>query len=212
MAFSPTPSMKDVHDANLAAFSPNPYFIGGFFFPQQIAQLFWLWKLWQADGTREELAEMTDYAPFYALGNVCIGTWMFFWNANDLKTSNVFVIVNTAAQLFYLATRLKPLNTKSTNSVLTHVVAKTFAGIGVLDLLHNSSAAFYKGVPPNGLTKVLTGVGFAGLASVSDWILGGCLVYDLVALAVGQGGEWGTLLGGYAVGTAAIVGMRNWFM
>ncbi len=58
----------------------------------------------------------------------------------------------------------------------------------------------------------MTGVGFAGIASVSDWIFGGCLVYDLIALAVGQGGAWGQLLGAYAVGTAAIVGLRNWFM
>jgi hypothetical protein len=207
-----TPSMKDIHDSNLAAFSPTPYAIGLFFLPQQIAQLVWLWKLWRADGTREEVAEATDYAPVYALGNFCIGTWMFFWNANDLKTSNIFVIINTVAHLLYLATRLKPMNTQSRTSVLTHVVAKTFAGIGVLDLLHNSSAAYYKGVPPNGLTQILTGVGFAGLASVSDWIFGGCLVYDLVALAIGQGGAWGRLLGAYAVGTAAIVGLRNWFI
>lgn len=32
--------------------------------------------------------------------------------------------------------------------------------------------------------RVLTGLCFAGLAAGSDWILGGCLVYDLVALAV----------------------------
>jgi len=37
----------------------------------------------------------------------------------------------------------------------------------------------------------------------------GCLVYDLVALAVGQGGSWGLLLAGYAVGSSAIVAARN---
>lgn len=135
---------------------------------------------------------------------------MFFWNSNELKTANIFVIINTVAQLSYLATRLRPLNTKSTNSILTHVVAKTFAGIGVLDILHNTSAAYFRGVPPSGLTKILTGIGFAGLASVSDWIFGGCLVYDLVALAVGQGGAWGQLLGGYAAMTAGVVGLKNW--
>jgi len=34
-------------------------------------------------------------------------------------------------------------------------------------------------------------------------------VYDLVALAVGQGGSWGLLLAGYAVGSSAIVAARN---
>jgi hypothetical protein len=36
------------------------------------------------------------------------------------------------------------------------------------------------------------------------------LVYDLVALGIGQGGRWGTLLGAYAGVTAGIVGWRNW--
>jgi len=174
--------------------------------------LAWLWRLWSRKGTEEEIREMVDYAPYYAVGNVCIGTWMFFWNSNHLKISNIFVIINTFTQLYYLATRIKPLNTKSTNSILTHVVAKTFAGIGVLDLLHNTSAAYFVGQPPSTLVKVLTGVGFAGLASVSDWIFGGCLVWDLAGLAVGQGGNWGALLGGYAAVVAGIVGVKNWIV
>lgn len=144
---------------------------------------------------------------------------MFFWNSNNLSTANIFVIVNTTAQLLYLATRLKPLRTNSWPSILNHVVAKSFAGIGVLDLLHNTSAAYYVRQPPSLLTKILTGVGFGALATVSDWIFGGCLVYDLIGLSVGQriyrtgGGEaWGNLLGAYAVGTAAIVGLRNWML
>jgi hypothetical protein len=209
------PNMQDIHYRNLAAFSPRPEFIGAFFFPQQIIQLIWLYRLWQGkniQSTNEvEVQEMTDYAPYYVLGNVCIGSWMFFWNTNNLKTSNIFVTINTLAQLTYLVTTLRPMNTHSTNSIMTHTVAKTFAGIGILDLLHNTSAAYYKGVAPSTLVKILTGVGFAGMASMSDWIFGGCMVYDLAGLAVGQGGDWGKLLGGYAVGTGAIVAMKNWF-
>jgi hypothetical protein len=137
---------------------------------------------------------------------------MFFWNSSNLATSNIFVILNTSAQILYLTTRLAPLNRKSTPSILTHIVAKTFAGIGVLDLLHNTSAAYFKGVPPTTAVKVLTGLGFAAGASVSDWIFGGCLVYDLVGLAVGQGGQWGSLLGGYAAMTAGIVAAKNYIM
>lgn len=69
-----SPNMKDVHDANLSFFSPQPYFIALFFFPQQIAQLVWLWKLWKKDGTEKEVQEMVDYTPVYALGNICIGS------------------------------------------------------------------------------------------------------------------------------------------
>jgi hypothetical protein len=136
---------------------------------------------------------------------------MFFWNSNNLETSNIFVIINTVSQLVYISTLLPPLDTRSTPNLLTHIVAKSFAGIGVLDLLHNTSAAYYRGVPPSSLMQIATGVAFAGAASVSDWMLGGCLVYDLVALSMGQEGGWSRLLGGYAVATAGIVGMRNWF-
>lgn len=148
------------------------------------------------------------------LANQSSLAWMFFWNSDNLATSNIFVWINTLAQLYYISTQIAPLNTRSTTSILTHIVAKTFAGIGVLDLLHNTSAAYYVGVPPNTLVKVATGLGFAAMASLSDWIFGGCLVWDLAGLAAGQGimdGKgWGQLLGAYAVGTAAIVGAKNW--
>lgn len=136
---------------------------------------------------------------------------MFFWNSNNLETSNIFVIINTVAQLSYIATTLEPLDRRSTPNFLTHIVSKTFAGIGVLDLLHNTAAAYYRGVAPSSVVQIATGVGFAAAASMSDWIFGGCLVYDLVALSCGQEGNWGRLLGGYAAMTAGIVGLKNWF-
>jgi len=139
--------------------------------------------------------------------------WMVFWNASALKTANVFVLINSFTQLYYIFGRLPPTNTRSTSSVLTHIVSKTFAGIGVLDLLHNSSVAYFDHQGPNTLVKVLTGVGFGALASMSDWIFGGCLAYDLVALAVGQRGigqtSWSNLLGVYALGIAGIVAAKN---
>ncbi|PQE28097.1 concanavalin a-like lectins glucanase protein [Rutstroemia sp. NJR-2017a WRK4] len=214
-----TPNMKDVHDANLSFWSPQPYAIALFFFPQQIFQLVWLYRLWKLDPKksekeRRETEIMTDFVPFYALGNLCIAFWMIFWNASSLKTANIFVLINSFTQLYYIFGRLSPMNTKSTSSMLTHVVAKTFAGIGVLDLLHNGSVAYFDHQGPNTMVKVLTGVGFGAVASMSDWIFGGCLVYDLVALAVGQRqiGEsgWSNLLGVYALGTAGLVGLRNW--
>ena len=139
----------------------------------------------------------------------------FFWNAENLKVADTFVIVNTVAQLYYVFTQLEPLNTKNWNSILTHVVSKTFAGIGVLDILHNTSVGWFKDQQPGTLVKVATGLGFAGLSAASDWILGGCLVYDLIGLSVGQAsyskdGSWSYLLGAYAVGCAAIVGMKNY--
>lgn len=212
-----TPNMKDVHDANLSFWSPQPFFIAGFFFPQQLFQLAWLWRLWRSNdqSALEDGAvnTMVDFSPFYTVGNLCIASWMVFWNASDLKTSNIFVVINSLAQLYYIFGRLPPMNLNSTNSVLTHIVSKTFAGIGVLDLLHNGSVAYFVHQQPSTAVKVLTGLGFAGLASCSDWIFGGCLVYDLVALSVGQrayGNEsWSNMLGVFAAGTAAIVAAKN---
>lgn len=208
--------MKDIHDANLSFFSPQPYFIGGFFFPQQLFQLAWLYNLYRAKAASEPgVADMLKYVPYYVLGNVCIGTWMFFWNSERLEIANVFVVVNSVAQLYAVFALLPPMNTRNWRSILTHVVAKSFAGIGVLDLLHNGSVAYFKDMEPSALVKIGTAVGFAGLSAVSDWILGGCLVYDLVGLAVGQAtyskdGSWSFLLGAYAVGCAAIVGLKNY--
>lgn len=226
--------MKDINDRNISFFSPHPYFIAGFFGSQQLLQLVWLYRLWKLDpkkpAEREELDTIVDYVPYYALGNLCIASmylnvrvrgargtkkltlptaWMIFWNSERLDISQACVTVNTFTQLFYLIARLQPMNTSSISSILTHVVAKTFAGIGVLDFLHNGAAAFLPGEPATSAVRVLTGVGFGAASTASDWIFGSCLVYDLVALAVGQSGNWRTLLGAYAVGSAGIVVAKN---
>lgn len=134
---------------------------------------------------------------------------MLAWNNSRLDISNIFVMVNTFTQLYYIAARLGPMNTRSTSSILTHIVSKTFAGIGVLDFLHNTSAAYFVGEPATFPIKVLTGVGFGLASAASDWIFGGCLVYDLVALAAGQSGDWRNWLSVYAVGATGIVAARN---
>ncbi len=79
------PNMKNVHDANLSFFSPQPFFIAGFFFPQQLFQIAWMWRLWKlsskrsggdvtSQGEEKELQEVVDYVPYFALGNLCIGS------------------------------------------------------------------------------------------------------------------------------------------
>lgn len=71
------PNMLDIHNQNLAAFSPYPYAIGAFFFPQQLFQLAWLWKLWRQDGNAQECGMMNKFAWVYSLGNFCIGSKFF---------------------------------------------------------------------------------------------------------------------------------------
>jgi len=74
-----SPNMKDVHDANLSFWSPQPYFIAGFFFPQQLFQLAWLYRLYKLDPKknekeRQEVEQMVDFVPYYAVGNLCIAS------------------------------------------------------------------------------------------------------------------------------------------
>lgn len=79
-----TPNMKDVNDANVSFWSPQPYFIGAFFFPQQFFQLAWLYKLYKMSGKvkdgsasaqeKAEVDEMVQFVPYYVIGNICIGS------------------------------------------------------------------------------------------------------------------------------------------
>lgn len=75
-----SPNMKQIHDRNMAAFSPYANMIGYFFFPQQVLQLWWLRRLW----TNPE-NEQVKYVPYYALGNFCIAGWMLFWVPSSQK-------------------------------------------------------------------------------------------------------------------------------
>jgi hypothetical protein len=72
-----SPNMKDIHDQNMSFFSPQPFFIAGFFFPQQLFQLGWLYRLYKLDpkkspAEKEELDQIVDFVPYYSLGNLCI--------------------------------------------------------------------------------------------------------------------------------------------
>jgi hypothetical protein len=71
--------MKDIHDANLSFWSPQPYFIAAFFFPQQLLQLAWLYRLWKSDPnkseqSKKEAQQMVDFVPYYVVGNICIAS------------------------------------------------------------------------------------------------------------------------------------------
>ena len=72
-----SPNMKDIHDRNPCAFSPQPFAIATFFTPQQIVQLAWLRELYRSDSQVEPAT--LRYVPWYALGNFCIALWMFLW-------------------------------------------------------------------------------------------------------------------------------------
>ena len=58
--------------------------------------------------------------------------------------SQILVSVNTAAQLFAVS-RLPALTSSSPRLLfVTHLVAKTFAGVGVLDFVDNGGVALVR--------------------------------------------------------------------
>lgn len=98
---------------------------------------------------------------------------------------------------------------------------------GVLDLFHNTAAAYFPGVAPNTLTQIATVVAAPLTALVSPLLFGACIAYDLFGVAIGQhqiaqkaigaaltasgggGGEgWARLVGAVGLGVSAIVGAR----
>ncbi|RDX46733.1 hypothetical protein OH76DRAFT_1355370 [Lentinus brumalis] len=154
-----------------------------------------------------------DYAPVYALGNLCIAGWLFFWLREEFVSSQVLVTINTVAQLVAVAA-LPPLTpTSPMLHRLTHLVAKTFAGVGVLDFIDNGGVVLQYRAPPSAFVQALTYICFPVVALNSSPIFGSVLLYDLVAIAVGQAGvygagPWPMRLGWTSLATSILVGIK----
>ncbi|TBU54400.1 hypothetical protein BD310DRAFT_886286 [Dichomitus squalens] len=238
-----TPNMKDVADANHFAFSPSPWFIAAFFSGQVVLQLVWIRQIFANDppngyqaiarnpsstGEAHDESPMQptadkeeerawkvalSYAPVYAIGNFCIAGWLFFWLRQNFAASQVLVTINTAVQLLAVAA-LPPVRPDSPMlHKLTHLVAKTFAGIGVLDFIDNGGVAFRYRPPPSSVVQALTYIFFPVATAYSGPLFGSVLLYDLVAVTVGQmgvqgAGPWPTRLGWTTLTTASIVALK----
>ncbi|EPT03831.1 hypothetical protein FOMPIDRAFT_1115036 [Fomitopsis schrenkii] len=222
------PNMKEVADRNHYAFSPNPWFIAAFFSGQVVLQLAWIRKLFTLDpagyqninGGSTQTAEdveaiqtATEYAPIYALGNLCIAGWLVFWLREEFTASQVLVTINTVAQLAAVA-RLPPITPGCSRlMVLTHLVAKTFAGIGVLDLLDNGGVVGRYAAPPSKLVQGLTYALFPLTTVTSTPFFGLTLLYDVLGVWIGQravpgAGGWSTGLGWTAFAMGGIIGIK----
>ncbi|KAI1789425.1 hypothetical protein LXA43DRAFT_974267 [Ganoderma leucocontextum] len=210
-----TPNMKDVADMNHYAFSPNPYFIAAFFVGQVVIQLAWIRKLFPVTDRDEDRAWKIAlmYAPVYAIGNFCIAGWLFFWLRQGFVASQVLVTINTLLQLVAVAA-LPPVQPNSpVLHKLTHLVAKTFAGIAVLDFLDNGAVAFRYRPPPSSVVQAVTYTFFPLAAACSGPLFGSVLLYDVIAVAIGQAGvegasPWSQRLGWTTLAMAIIVGLR----
>ncbi|KIP03630.1 hypothetical protein PHLGIDRAFT_94545 [Phlebiopsis gigantea 11061_1 CR5-6] len=228
-----SPNMKDIADANHFAFSPNPWFIGAFFSGQMLAQLYWIRQLYKTSplgyqplrgvgagevakeqAEDEAAAAAVQYAPIYAIGNLCIAGWLIFWLREGFNMSQILVTANTALQLFAVS-RLPPLTASSPPLLwATHLVAKTTAGIGIMDFVDNGGVALRTVAPPSVTAQAFTYLAFPALAAASGPIFGSTLVYDLIAMYVGQrsvvgAGSWSAGLGWTALATGSIVAVKS---
>jgi len=236
-----SPNMKQVADANHYAFSPNPWFIAAFFSGQAALQAYWIRQLFKLGpdgyqridtappaasdsltGTKnvtakeDEKAVQTtlNYAPVYAIGNLCIAGWLYFWLREDFTASQVLVTINSTIQLLAVAL-LPPLTESSSHLMrLTHYVAKTFAGIGVLDFIDNGGVALGYHAPPSTLLQALTYTLFPIATAASTPLCGSFLLYDVLAIAVGQrgvlgGAEWSSRLGWTALSMGGIIAFKG---
>jgi hypothetical protein len=70
-----SPNIQDINDRNISFFSPQPYFIGAFFFPQQLLQVAWLYRLWklnpQKPGERAELDRIGELDHDVMMSDEC---------------------------------------------------------------------------------------------------------------------------------------------
>lgn len=65
---------------------------------------------------------------------------MVFWNKEKFGLSQLLVTINTVSHLFAVS-QLPPITPAN---ALTHWVAKTTAGIGILDFLDNGAVALVR--------------------------------------------------------------------
>ncbi|KAH7886281.1 hypothetical protein F5I97DRAFT_1810054, partial [Phlebopus sp. FC_14] len=118
------------------------------------------------------------YAPTYALCNTCIAAWMVYWTNGWFWAAQIMVTTN------YFLGSSSPFALSRVN-VATHLVAKTFAGISVLDFLDNGAVAARYAGPPSAPVQTLTIILFFLMHALSsDFTFSLCMCYDLMALIV----------------------------
>ncbi|KAJ7269392.1 hypothetical protein B0H12DRAFT_1249909 [Mycena haematopus] len=198
-----------------AVYAPNPYFLIVFFVIQTGLQLYWIMQLFhgvhQSRGpallpgehdrwsgvemeaetnlSGGEPAQMA-YILLYTISNVFIVGSTSTWQFGHFAASQICMALSTACQLYFI---FIVLNTSGRHAwtpknKLTHLVAKTGAGVallymwrawGVMDISPHRPAIHQQA---NCGVLVL----LLAFASGPDPTLGICLLFDLAALAVGD--------------------------
>ncbi|KAJ7492298.1 hypothetical protein FB451DRAFT_1502264 [Mycena latifolia] len=195
-----------------AVYAPHSYFLVAFFAMQAGLQLCWIMQMFRSKARESSSALLApmddadafrnvdaDYAPesaqmayvnMYALGNLCIVGSTLAWEFEHLILSQVFVVSNAACQLYFVFFALYSSGkfAWTPKNRLTHLVAKTSAGVAVLYMWKAWGVLDIGSSRPSIQQQVHCGVLFLLLAFASgpDPTLGICLLLDLAALAVGN--------------------------
>jgi hypothetical protein len=101
------------------------------------------------------------------------------------------------------AVSLLPLVTH--DNLATQLNAKSLAALSVLLCVQATGILFHIRPPPNTFIQALAGVFFGIAGLVSDPIFGAGIVYDLIALAIGQHRLWAKELTWLTLAVGAVV-------
>ncbi|KAJ7651615.1 hypothetical protein DFH06DRAFT_1094661 [Mycena polygramma] len=196
-----------------AVYAPHPYLLIILFAVQVGVQAYWIFRMARG-GVREmgpgllsaidsglmigaeteynvsgELAQMA-YAPLYVLGNLFIVGSMAAWIFEYLTLSHVCMAFNTACQLYsvFFILPASGRHAWTPYNKLTHLVAKTSAGLAILYMWRGWGIMKIGSASPAIQQQAHVGVLVLLLAFASgpDPTLGICLLLDLGALVAGD--------------------------
>ncbi|KAJ6575456.1 hypothetical protein B0H19DRAFT_1255007 [Mycena capillaripes] len=196
--------------SNHAVYAPHPYFLITFFALQVGLQSCWILQIFRnVHGSAPVLLSGDDggfgisieesnsgeptqmaYVHLYALGNLFIVGSMAAGTSEHLALSQVCVTLDTACQLYFVLFALSPAGKHAwaSKNKLTHLVAKTSAGVAILYMWRAWGVIQIGPFRPAIQQQVHCGVLVLLLAFASgpDPTLGICMLLDLAALAVGD--------------------------
>ncbi|KAJ7610794.1 Dor1-like family-domain-containing protein [Roridomyces roridus] len=225
------------------AYAPNPYLVILFFVVQSALQVYWIAQFFQRRTTRvsssndafregdlDHLIGTTTgpvdpppeptqmaYVHTYSMANFFFATSILAWTAGEhLLLSQILMAFSAACQFYFVFSTLEPTGKLALTSrnKLTHLVAKTNAGITVL-YLWTGCGALQVGVSrPAVQQQAHCGVLFLllALASGPDPTLGIWLLLDLLALVTGNTTEQWRFAYFCVGGILFVVILSDWLM
>lgn len=113
-----------------------------------------------------------------------MAAWMIFRTKEWFWAAQLMVTINIVIQLFVIYVVFIPFYLEG--AYHTHLVARSFAGITILDFLDNGSVALGCSGPPPVPVQILTVVLFTFLAMRCSPCFACFLFYDVLALFAGQ--------------------------